>query len=309
MRIGIYGASQIALGQPTDAVAAHAAQAEADGFPTYWVNQQVVPDALTMLTILGKATATIELGTAVIPTWTRHPLMLAAQALTTAEIVGGDRLLLGIGLAHKPSIEEHLHIPFERPATNMAEYLSVLLPALGERTVDVTGDIWSATVDAMGGPADVATPKVMLAAMGPRMLEMAATRTDGDILWLSGPRTVAERIKPAMDRAADAAGRPMPRIVAGLPICVTDRADEVRGLIDGFLGSYNDLPSYREVMDFEGVSGPAEVSIVGTEDEVRAQLARFATAGATDFAAVEFTLSEDEAQRTRALLKAVNEGR
>lgn len=304
MRIGIHGGSHITMGAGSAQIAAHAAAAEADGFPTYWVNQVLVPDALTLLAAVGQATSTIELGTAVIPTWTRHPLMLAAQALTTQEIIGG-RLLLGIGLAHRPTIEARYAIAFERPAANMAEYLDVLLPAVRDRSVDVRGDVWSATAEAMGGPPEVASPQVMLAAMGPRMLAMAGARADGNILWLSGPRTVADRIRPAMVAAAEAAGRPLPRIVASVPVCVTDRPDEVRGLIGSVLESYNSLPSYRAVMDFEGADGVEDVAIVGDEAQVRDGLARFDEAGATDFAAVEFTLAEDEAARTRALLREV----
>lgn len=306
MRIGIHGGSQITFGAGAGAVAAHAAQAEADGFATYWVNQQLVPDALTLLGAVGRATSSIELGTAVVPTWTRHPVMLAAQALTAQDIVGG-RLVLGIGLAHKPTIEERYRIPFERPAANMREYLDILLPLVHEGSVDAEGDHWSAHVDSLGGPP-VDAPLVMLAAMGPRMLELAGGRCDGNILWLSGPRTIAERIGPAMARAAEAADRPPPRIVASVPVCVTDRADEVRDLIDQFLADYNELPSYRAVMDFEGVDTVSQVSVVGTEDEVREQLAGFADAGATDFGGPEFTLTDEEAQRTRALLKDLAAG-
>lgn len=305
MRIGINGSTQIVVGASSAMVCQHAAAAEAEGFPSYWVNQSLVPDALTLLGAVGAATHRIELGTAVIPTWPRHPLMLAAQALTAQELIGG-RLVLGIGLAHQRSVEATLRIDFERPATNMTEYLDVLLPALRDRTVDVTGDIWSANVDNMGGPAGVEAPSVMLAAMGPRMLELAGGRTDGTILWLSGPRTIAERIRPALLAAAERAGRPQPRIVASVPVCVTDRADEVRDLIDGLLGSYNDLPSYRSVMEFEGVSKVSEVSVVGSAAEVREHLARFAEAGTTDFSAAEFTLQADEAESTRELLRSVN---
>ena len=137
----------------------------------------------------------------------------------------------------------------------------------------------------------------MLAAMGPRMLELAGARTDGLILWLSGPRTIESMLKPAVDAAAASAGRPAPQIVASVPVCVTNRGDEVRTLIATFLAGYNDLPSYRGVMDAEGVDGPAGVSIVGTEAEVRAGIAAFAEAGATDFAAVEFTMDDERAAR------------
>ena len=103
----------------------------------------------------------------------------------------------------------------------------------------------------------------MLAAMGPRMLALAGARTDGTILWLSGPRTVETQIRPALDAAAAAAGRPAPRIVASVPVCVTDDPDAVKGLIAAVLDGYNDLPSYRDVMDREGAAGPADVSLVG----------------------------------------------
>jgi 5,10-methylenetetrahydromethanopterin reductase len=302
MRIGINGSSLIALGSPVDQIADHAAEAEADGFPTYWVAQLAAPDALTALAVVGRATSTIELGTAVISTWPRHPLMLAGQALTTQEIIG-NRLVLGIGLAHKPSVESTLKVPFVRPARHMDDYLSVLLPALHDRRVSYEGDIWSGEVDSIAAPEGVTPPSVMLAAMGPRMLALAGERTDGTILWLSGPRTIAEQIRPAIVDAAQRAGRTQPRIVASVPVCVTDEPDRVRSLIAEILAGYNDLPSYRAVMDREGAAGPADVSLVGDEGEVAAGLSRFADAGTTDFSALEFVTNDDEVRRTRGLLK------
>ena len=130
--------------------------------------------------------------------------------------------------------------------------------------------------------------------MGPRMLRLAGARTDGSILWLSGPKAIADQIKPALEAAATEAGRPAPRIVASVPVCVTSKPDDVRNLIAGVLEGYNDLPSYRGVMDTEGAGGPADVSLVGSEDEVRAGLAAFAESGATHFAAVEFVTNDDE---------------
>jgi len=301
MRIGINGSSLIALGSPTSAIADHAAQAEADGFSSYWMAQLFVPDALTAMATVAGATSSIELGTAVVPTWLRHPLMLAAQALTVQEISGG-RVILGIGLAHKDMIEQTLKVPFERPARNMSEYLSVLLPALLDRQVSFEGDYWSAEVESIIAPGGVDAPSVMLAAMGPRMLALAGGRTDGTILWLSGPRTIETTLAPAVTAAAEQAGRSEPRIVASVPLCVTDEPERVRSVIGEVLANYNDLPSYRAMMDIEGVDGPAGVAVVGNEDEVRAHLDRFATAGTTDFSALEFPTDDDEATRTRALL-------
>jgi len=306
MRIGINGSSLIAMGAPLGQLVDHAAEAEAAGFSSYWVAQLAVPDALTAIATMGARTTTIEIGTAVIPTWPRHPLMLAAQALTVQEAIG-NRLVLGIGLAHKSSVESSLKIPFATPAKHMDEYLSVLLPALVDRKVSFTGDIWSAEADGIGG-AGADAPTVMLAAMGPRMLRLAGERTGGSILWLSGPRAIAEQIKPALDQAAADAGRPAARIVASVPVCVTRKADEVRATVAALLEGYNDLPSYRGVMDAEGAGGPADVSLVGDEEEVRAGLAAFAEAGATDFAALEFVTDDDETNATRALLQDVAAG-
>lgn len=303
MRIGINGSSLIALGSPLQQLVDHAADAEAAGFSSYWLAQLAVPDALTAIALMGARTSSIEIGTAVIPTWPRHPLMLAAQALTTQEAIGG-RLVLGIGLAHKSSIEGTLKIPFATPAKHMDEYLSVLLPALTERKVSFTGDIWSAEVASVGG-SPVAPPTVMLAAMGPRMLRLAGERTAGSVLWLSGPKAIETQIKPALDAAAADAGRPTPRIVASVPVCVTSDPDSVKGAVAAILAGYNDLPSYRGVMDAEGAGGPADVSLVGDEATVRAGLDAFAEAGATEFSALEFFTTPDEATATRALLQEV----
>ncbi len=300
MRIGINGSNLIALGRPASEIVEHAVAAEAEGFSSYWLAQLSAPDALTVLGAIGGVTSTIELGTAVIPTWPRHPAMLAAQALTVQDLCGG-RLALGIGLAHKLSVEATWKIPFERPAHHMKEYLDVLLPLLSERRVSVEGDTWSAELEGLGIPADVQPPQVVLAAMGPRMLEMAGARTAGSILWLSGPVTIEEYIAPALAAAAPVDGDP--RVIASVPVCVTDDPAAVRGAIAAILDGYNELPSYRRVMDREGAAGPEDVSIVGDEAEVRSGLERFEAAGSTDFAALEFFTTDEEATRTRALLR------
>jgi F420-dependent oxidoreductase-like protein len=199
-------------------------------------------------------------------------------------------------------VESSLHVPFEHPARHMDEYLSVLLPALADRSVDVRGEIWSGTAETLGVPAGVVTPSVVLAAMGPRMLALAGGRADGTILWLSGPKVIEADIAPPLRAAAEAAGRPAPRIIASVPVAVTDDSDGVRALVGGVLANYNDLPSYKRVMDLEGALGPADVAVVGDEAAVTAGIEAFAAAGATDFAALEIALTEDDAARTRTLL-------
>lgn len=296
MRIGLNASSQMFLGVAPHDVAAHAAAAEADGFASYWLSQ-TDGDALTTLAIVGGSTSRMRLGTAVVPTWTRHPTMLAAQALTV-QAATGNRLVLGLGLAHKPSVEGNLKIPFSKPAQHMSEYLDVLQPLMSDRKVAATGEFWSAEIEQMGCPPAEPAP-VMLAAMGPKMLELCAQRTQGTILWLSGPTTIAEHIRPSLA----AAGAPDAEVMASVPVCVTDDPAGVRATIGALLAGYNDLPSYRAMMDREGVEGVADVSIVGDEDAVRAGIEEFAAAGATEFAAVEFVTNDIDAQRTRELLR------
>ena len=306
MKIGLHGGSLVVMGQSVAEMVEHARTAEAEGFDSYWLPQLQIPDALTAFGPIGSATSTIELGTAVIPTWVRHPLMLAAQALTVQEIIG-NRLALGIGLAHRTIVEDNLGMAFAKPAKHMEEYLAVLLPALRERAVDVDGEFWSGHVEPMPGLTAATPPGVLIAAMGPRMLRLAAERTDGVVLWLSGPRAIADHVVPSLT-AARPADAPPARVVASVPVCVTSDADGVRGMIAMLLAGYNDLPSYRGVMDLEGAAGPADVSIVGDEDAVRAEIERYAEAGVTDFAPVEFVLDPESAARTRALLRSVIDG-
>ena len=299
MRIGINGGVHGMFGTAVEGIAEHAVEAERQGLESYWLAQLSGTDALTALAVVGQATESIELGTAVIATWPRHPAMLAGQALTTQSLCGG-RLTLGIGLAHKPSIEEGYEIPFERPVRHMREYLDILVPLLTDRSVSTSGEIWSAHTE-LSAPPSEPTP-VMVAAMGEQMLRLTGRTADGTILWLVGPRTVADHIAPTITDAAAAAGRKAPRIVASVPVCVTHDPAGVREQVAGVLAGYNDLPSYRVMMDREGAAGPEDVALIGSADEVTAGLAAFAEAGTTDFYAAEFTLDESTVEATRSTL-------
>jgi alkanesulfonate monooxygenase SsuD/methylene tetrahydromethanopterin reductase-like flavin-dependent oxidoreductase (luciferase family) len=178
--------------------------------------------------------------------------------------------------------------------------MAVLGPALRQRRVAFEGEIWSGEEDLSQAARGAVAPPIILAAMGPRMLRLAGSQADGVILWLAGPRTIAETIEPPLRAAASAAGRPVPRIIAGLPVCVTDDAASVRAMIDHVLGPFTRFDSYRDVLGREGARGPGDVALVGTEDEVLAGIEALAAAGATDFAATEFVSGPEEAAATRA---------
>jgi F420-dependent oxidoreductase-like protein len=273
-----------------------------DGFASAWASHIFGLDALTALAVAGSQVPGIELGTSVVPTYPRHPAALAQQALTTALAVGG-RLTLGIGLSHQIVIEGMYGYDFGKPVRHMDEYLSILLPLLNGEQADFAGET-------LAGHIGLSTPRVgrvpvLLAALGPRMLKLAGERSDGTVLWMTGPATIRDHIVPTITAAAHGAGRPDPRVVCLLPVCVTNDLDGARARAAKVYEVYGRLPSYRAMLDREGVAGPGDVAIVGDEDTVGAQVEALAKAGVTDFVAGEFATGTD-AVRTRTFLKSLN---
>ena len=304
MRLGINGTGLVQRAS-IDAIVEDAAKAAEDGFSSYWLAEHPTGgfDALTVLSVVGQRVADIELGTAIIPTFPRHPLALAGQALTVRTAIG-DRLTLGIGLSHEVMMAQ-LGIGFEKPIRHLREYLSILMPLLTDGKVSFDGDVLSCHADFFQAPK-VPCP-VVVAALGPQALRVAGSRTQGTTLAWVGPRTVREHIRPKLTEAAEAAGRPAPRIIATLPVCVTDEVDAIRGLVTKLLAHYGTLPSYRAMFDREGVEGPGDLALIGDEAFVRAKIDELAAAGVSDFAATEFTPSSADRTRTRELLKSVLE--
>jgi 5,10-methylenetetrahydromethanopterin reductase len=275
-------------------------RARREGFDTYWLAQGFGVDALTALAVVGNLVGKIDFGTSVVPSYPRHPVVLAQQALTTQSVLRG-RLSLGLGLSHKPVIESMFGYSFDNPVRHMREYLDVLMPLLRAGKVDIEGETVSAKVnlDRLG----VKKLPVLLAALGPKMLELAGTVADGTITWMTGPNTLESHIVAGITAAADRAGRPAPRVVVGMPVCVTNDADTARTVAAKQFRVYGVLPSYRAMLDREGASGPADVVVVGDAKSVCAHIERFAGAGGTEFAALPFGTPE-EIDRTRAVVAA-----
>jgi F420-dependent oxidoreductase-like protein len=301
MRIGT-SAAETGGGQTVGKLTDQLRRAADDGFASVWMPDIFGLDALTSLAVAGSQVPGIELGTAVVSTYPRHPAVLAQQALTTALAVGPGRLTLGIGLSHKIVIEDMYGYSFDRPARHMREYLSVLLPLLEGNPVSVDGSTLSAHIG-LAVPRAGRVP-VLLAAMAPRMLDMAGGQADGTVLWMTGAATVRDYVVPAISAAARAVGRPSPRVVCNLPVCVTSDPAAARASAVEKFAIYGRLPSYRAMLDREGAADPGDVAIVGDEDAVAAQILALADAGATDFVATEFARGQDR-ERTRSLLKAV----
>jgi len=229
-------------------------------------------------------------------------MMLAAQALTTQMACNG-RLLLGIGLSHQVVIESMFGMSFDKPARHMREYLSILMPLLNGEPVAFEGETLSANGSL--GIQGVDAPAVAVAALGPLMLKLAGRMTDGTVTWMTGPATLAEHTVPTISAAAAEAGRPAPRIVVGLPVCVTDDVDGARERAAKMFAMYGFLPSYRAMLDREGLAGPADIAMVGDEKTVQSAIEHVAESGATDFLAAEFGATDAEISRTRELLRSL----
>jgi len=227
MRIGINGSGLLAR-PDISTIAGDIAAMEAKGFQSYWLAQTGLVDALTALAVAGERTSSITLGTAVIPTWPRHPQALAAQALTTQAATGG-RTVLGIGLGHEVAVEGSWRMKWEKPIRHMLDYLDVLQPLLEEGNADHTGEVWS-FLGEYARPTTEA-PSVMLAALGDQMLKIAGKRTDGTILWCVGPKTLEQQIVPKINDAAASADRPTPSVVCSLPVWVTDDEPAARAMV------------------------------------------------------------------------------
>ncbi len=298
MRIGFYVSTDGAT--PVDALLRRFERAEALGFRTAWVGQIFDHDALTLLALAARATRRIELGTWVVPIQPRHPSVMAQQALTVQAASGG-RLLLGVGVSHAAVIEKRLGLAYTSPAQRMQEYLAVLTPLLAGEQVDFEGETLRVSL-ALGTRAKA--PPVFVAALGPQMLRLAGEKADGVAIWLGGHHYLARYALPRIREAAEAAGRPPPRVACGLPVAITDDEKRARASAEAFLGPSSRLPAYRRVLQREGADTPAAVALVGNEAEVGDKLGQLAALGVDDFNAVPFAVEgePDAVPRTQEFL-------
>lgn len=299
MRIG----ALIDDGRPVPEVVARVRRLAEGGLASAWATQVFGYDALTLLAVVGAAVPDIELGTGVVPVYSRHPQVMAQQALTVQAATGG-RLTLGIGMSHQVVVEGLWGLSYERPARFLREYLDALVPMLSGEQVRAEGEVVTARTM---GPLEVpgaSRPGLLVAALGPVLLGIAGRVADGTVTWMTGRRTIAEHVAPTIVQAAAAAGRPAPRVVVALPAVVTDDPAAARERIDRVLAVYPSLPSYKAMLDREGAERPSDIALVGGEDEVAAGVAGLEAAGATDFVASVIGTADDRA-RTDALLSSL----
>ena len=286
-----------------DDVIGVAKRVEAAGLDNVWLANIFSFDAISMLALMGRETQRIGLGTAVTPTYPRHPTAIAQQAMTTQAACSG-RFTLGVGLSHKIVIEDMLGFSYDKPARHMREYLSVLMPLVRGEAVNFDGDeyrVRGVTMDVPGSE----NLDVVVAALGPVMLKIAGELADGTNTWMVGPKTMETHIIKRLSDAADAAGKPQPKVVGGYPVILTNKPDEARAKIAEGLTIYGQLPSYRAMLDREGVDGPADIAIAGDENLLRGEIKRLEDIGVTDFNAAIMDVEEGAYDRTLEFLASL----
>lgn len=314
MRIGVMiGPERGRYGTKVERLRRDARWAEEAGLSTIWIPQ--IPDefdALTAATIVGAETSRIEIGTAVVPVQPRHPIALAQQALSVQSVCAG-RLALGLGVSHHWIIEEMLGLSYARPTATMRSYLDVLDRALaGPGSIDVENEEFR-----VHNPLDItdlAPTPVLLAALGPRMLELAGSRTDGTILWLADERAIESHVVPSITAAATTAERPAPRIVAGVPVCLcgNDEIDIAVERTNRILSEAEVSPNYQKLLDLGDARDVGGILAAGDEASVTKRLQSFADAGVTDLSVRVVPIGDDRdqllasMQRTRDYLTSLS---
>jgi 5,10-methylenetetrahydromethanopterin reductase len=305
MQVSMFGQlSGAGMDSPIDATVQNLARLRDEGFRRVWMSQMPYePDLLTILAVALHEVDTIEVGSGVVPIQNQHPMQMAQRALTLSLISGG-RFILGLGMTHQAVTEGMWGIPWDKPVRRLNEFLDGLLPLLAGEPAEAQGETVTTRGSLMipGAPR----PDVYIAALGPQLLKIAGRRTQGTTTWMTGPKTLAGHVGPTLRQAAADAGRPQDavRVVASLPVSVTDDVDGARKAAAKQFAMYGVLPSYRAMLDREGYAGPEDAAIIGDEATVRGRLDELAAAGVDEYVGATFDASPEGRARTRALLRA-----
>jgi F420-dependent oxidoreductase-like protein len=300
MRIGLSGGAA-----NVERMIEQAKEAEADGFHSLWYASAIGGDPLVAMALAGRATNIIELGTAVLQTYTCHPVLQANRAAAVVAAMGRGGFTLGVGPSHAPVIEDAYGMSYATAGRHTEEYVSVLTALLRGEAVSFAGEEFRIDAGTRVQPPDAPVP-VLIAALAPRLLRVAGEIGDGTILWMANAKAVETHVARRIAKAAADAGRGEPRIVAGLPVAVHDDVDEAREVAAQQFAIYGTLPNYQRILAIGGAASPAEAAIVGDEAAVAQQVQDLFDAGATDVWAAIFGVGDDSRtsrRRTRSLLK------
>jgi len=273
-------------------------QAEAAAIPVAWttIGGAGGADPLTAAAAALTATETIEVGTAIIPTWPRHPTVIAQQALALEQLAPG-RLHLGIGPSHEPAMAPNFGVDWSAPLTNLREYLQVIRTLLTEGSVDFEGQHVTAKAQ-LRPPSHLS---LMASALRPRSFEACGELADGAISWMCPKPYLIDEALPAIARGAEKADRDAPPLVAHVPILVTEDPEGVRKLVSQ-VGFYAQVPFYRAMFEAAGYPDAADgysdelldnLVVSGTEQKVAERLAGYVTDGAGHVLAAPLIETDD----------------
>ncbi|GAA2557055.1 LLM class F420-dependent oxidoreductase [Mycolicibacterium diernhoferi] len=284
MRLGVMiGAERGDMSRKVKKLISDIEWADSAGLATAWMPQ--VPDdfdLLTMVALMASHSTRIELGTAVVPLQAQHPIALARQALSVHAVAGG-RLALGVGPSHHWIIRDMLGLPYDKPAAYTRDYLQVLNAAIaGPGPVDVENDTFTVhNPTALG--AETPMP-VLVAALGPVMLQIAGEHADGTSLWMADEKAIGEHIAPKINKAAAEAGKPPPRIVAGIPVtlCANSEIEEAKDRANRILAEAETSPNYQRLLDRGDARTVGDLCAAGDEESILKRFKAFADAGVTD---------------------------
>jgi F420-dependent oxidoreductase-like protein len=302
MRIGIMIGEGAGESPNLDEIIVRAQQIEAAGLSSGWLAQIFAYDAINLLGIVGRETKRIELGTAVVPTYPRHPVVMAQQALTTQAASGG-RFTLGIGLSHQVVIEKRFGLSYARRISHMREYLSVLKPLLRGEPVKYQGEEYRIHFNLnVHGATSV---PIVMAALGPKMLDLCGREATGTITWMAGYKALSEYVVPRITAAAREAGCSSPRVIAGMPLAIANDTVKAREVAAKVFQVYRDLPAYRTMLNREGVAEPVDVALVGSPATVKGEIQRLEDIGVTDLCAFVFHAEPGAFERTVDFLSSI----
>ncbi len=308
MQVSMFGQlSGAGIDNPVDGCVQNLAQLREEGFRRLWMSQlPYEPDLLTVLAVALREVGDIEVATGVVPIQNQHPMQMAQRALTVS-LVSHGRFILGLGMTHQAVTEGMWGIPWDKPVRRLNEFLDGLLPLLAGEPASAIGEIVTTRGALMIGGAP--RPDVYIAALGPQLLRIAGRRTAGTCTWMTGPKTLAGHVSPTLRQAAADAGRPEEavRVVAVLPVSVTDDVDGARKQAAEQFAMYGVLPSYRAMLDREGYTGPEDAAIIGDEATVKDRLDELRAAGVDEYVGATFDTSPEGRARTRAVMRSLDD--
>ena len=273
-----------------------AALAESLGYESVWTTTTVLRDPMQTLAAYAARTDRIGLGTGVMPLVSRHPIAAAMEAATLDEASGG-RFTFGMGISHRPLVEDWYGETFDEPLVRMREYATIVRTLLDQAAVNFEGEHYTARFTFIGYKPRVGM-KIFFAALAPGMLRLAAELADGIVLWMCSPKYISETIRPTIDEVLAKKGRDPAHfdIIAAVPSALTENPDAARDAFRRQAQPYPHLPFYRRVIEAGGhadalaaadAGEPLPRSFVdamagiGDADAIRAKIEEYRDAGVT----------------------------